>query len=670
MTLSALFIAQIGDFDFADYVRVGPSDGLDPYGKGWAEPQFAQSAFGDGQPLTGVTVGNREMVWPLYLNRNFLLPGDNLTPEEELLMEQHIHELVVDMNRALAKPNLQLLWCDSHAPATTYYDVAFARFDPDYNHRQDQFGWKAGTLRVWCSPPWGHTGTYRVVATGQTTGPDITVALPSLAGDAPAALEVRVTVGTQIGRDQRGRIVGAAVTPGTQYQPVLSRASAMFESSSFQNVDDFPATVVARPVNGWRHVAVRTHHGPASVYEGRNRVLMLANGYEAGRGVTWSAADQETGQPIGPTALPTGLLGWQLLDMGAFDVQSRTPQATKSIAYTYDSLRDTQRGYAQGPQPTYGAAGFDTAVGRVYVLPEDSAAFVFDEQAQARVFGDMLDGASGVVLAGQYDSLGNAFHTATAAAATRSLVKFNAGRGYGAVIGTGYGDEARWANQVAHRPAGDALVRMTVTRPQSGGAFLRLQEVDPANASYPRWMEARLQPQGSPFLAITGGSGFTLASSLIASVVASMTIESVRLELGISDSQVWAGVVGATLAASCVASRGSTDYVRDTTFGVLSPASIGALYAMVSDLEVIADPHAASAAAGDVYVLGGRAGAHRLASGGAFGRHLQQLGAELTAQPGDAGQSLVAIVAGVAGGPANDVLSVEVRAQERFTLAR
>jgi len=103
-----------------------------------------------------------------------------------------LHAIVRDINneiRYAARP-LRVEWRDQDASDSTFYDVEFARFDPNFKMRPSAQKWLAGTLRVWCKP-YGHTATYRVVGTsGAATSQVGTYPVPSMAGDVDALLMV------------------------------------------------------------------------------------------------------------------------------------------------------------------------------------------------------------------------------------------------------------------------------------------------------------------------------------------------------------------------------------------------------------------------------------------------------------------------------------------------
>jgi hypothetical protein len=139
---------KIDGFDFFTYLRVAPGEGFDPASPGAREPRFGETSIGDSQPLISVNERNKELAWPLHLNA---------------ASKDALHALLIDVNRRLTNAKL-VEWKDDGATSSTFYDVLFARFDPDYNYRRAQVKWMSGVLRVWVKS-YGTTGTYRIAGT-------------------------------------------------------------------------------------------------------------------------------------------------------------------------------------------------------------------------------------------------------------------------------------------------------------------------------------------------------------------------------------------------------------------------------------------------------------------------------------------------------------------------
>lgn len=665
--MTALFIAQLGSFDFADYVRVGASDGLDPYGKGWAEPQFAESAFGAGRALTGVTVGNREMVWPLYLNRNFLLPGDDLTPEETLLMEQHIHELVVDMNRAIAEPNLQLQWCDAHAPAITYYDVAYARFDPEYNYRQDQFGWKAGTLRVWCNPPYGHTGTHRVV--GTTGGGSAAVRIPiasNLSGDVPAALDVSVRRGGAEVLAAPGRSIAVAAVPSGVHglipaASMVAGDNATITSGALRYTDSFSGIDA-----GGR---AQVHLAPGSAYAGkRMRVLAVAEP-NSRSGLRVQAS--RDGKALGAAQLATTVGGRALLDLGPLDVPALDTRATQTL----DLLMTCPVGSL-----LYGNAAANGVLPGVHALmvaPEDSLSLVRDAPGAVVAFDDTRVASPGNITS-RRDTYGNEWtdygnRPLIIGSYTDSRLD---NRGFTASSPHAIGNAA--ANVLNHRPLEDMTVSVGISadsvRTVDFDVYKQVAAPLAAGATDTIHVAAALHYCGQGVSsAATGYLTLWGLSDATVSVIGSLALPSLAPIAGApavlqlsqrgEDCEARLYAVSGSCVAACSGSFPGIDRPGKTLIDV-SPAS-GAHANRILDVEVTSVPSSLMSPT-DTYRVA--SGAWRSHPSYGFSGEVPVVGAQPQV-PVDAAAIVVA-VGGHALGDAPSVNDVTIRAQERFNLAR
>ena len=672
--MSALFIAQLGTFDFADYVRVGAGDGLDPYGKGWAEPQFAESAFGAGKALTGVSVGNREMVWPLYLNSRFLLPGTDLTPEETLLMEQHIHELVVDMNRAIAGPDLRLQWCDAHAPAITYYDVAYARFDPEYNYRQDQFGWKAGTLRVWCNPPYGHTGTHRVVGTSAGgSGMVQVISTPTLVGDVPAAARAKITAPAVGTMGNPGRIVGFAGLPNATYParwPAASMTVEVNATTVTSGASDMQDGRFMRVLYDSRRARFGVTLTPASQFHGsRHRVFALARS-RAPVGLALTANLE--GVPLGATGLATNPFGLSVVDLGAFETAANDPRESLRLNF------EAQRPYDTALMPAWSfrlglssETGIYPGVNQIVVVPEDRLTLLVDN-AETLVGEDDLKNTLGwgavgtVTLDGEYDSYGNQWHLATVANASHSLKEVNDGAFKGVAANA---TQQRVGAVLGHRPLRD-MRALTYTNPgfvdsatHSLAAVCKTFDGVPA-ASGAR-IEGQLWMGYTPWIALLSyrGGATTLHASAAIALTSATIGQQARMALTCKGPEISLAVIEMEATAPAMASIGAS--VGELEYPGRA-AIVGNWDQRFIHVQVAESPKL-PVAGGDAYWLGDRA--YMETSGAASVVRLMpnQIGADPEI-PIDG--AAVAFCAPLDANNALATTAVQIRAQERFTIAR
>lgn len=400
------FTAQLGTFDFAPYLRVSPDEGLDPYTAAVEEPLFADAAFADGQPLMGVDVRNREQAWPLYLR--------STTGKDAL------HTLAAQLRLVCRQEDLTLTWQDAGATRATYYDVAWARFEPAFNFRRSEKGWLAGVLRVYCRPPYGHTATSSILATLAATGQVAVVSLgaSSIAGDVDALADVRVKIGSAV---PFAWLVAVAPIPPGGYQPIIP-AGSITTLQSFGAAGTLIGASGLHASQGRLFYAgddkgltqmARIDVSPASAYEGRNRVLAFVR-FEAD--VSFGAqraalrAFTREGEPIGPTALATGWPydGVRPVDLGVWSVpRVRLGEATASL--------ELRVGAYGGDFDTPGAGlASHMLLDKVVLLPEERMRVVLDSDRRAVGMHPekTMALASGQSLLGRYDVFGNVWATA------------------------------------------------------------------------------------------------------------------------------------------------------------------------------------------------------------------------------------------------------------------
>jgi hypothetical protein len=353
--MMASFTAKLGAYDFAQYVRVGPGEGMDPYGAAFEDPVFQDVAGSEGSPLLGIDIKNTEKVWPLYLN----------APSKDLL-----HDLIRDLGREIrygAQPQ-RLEWKDKGATDSTFYDVAKARFEPAFSFRQAEHGWFAGNLHIWCQPPYGHTGTQRLVATMSATAAFATCALPSMIGDVGAQMQLTMSAG--------GRYVGATnrtggimtlmsvCPPGWRPADVGAALGADQNATVIGGSGAIGSLMLRAPVptNGNRFIVNAFTRTPSS-HPGRGRVILHLKSDLA---PPWnlSLSDFNGGPALASMAIPSAVPGqWELLDLGVVDSDPDTGAA---------GLYVVQMGATAGTPSRF------TYTDAVMFLPEDTTMAVWE----------------------------------------------------------------------------------------------------------------------------------------------------------------------------------------------------------------------------------------------------------------------------------------------------
>lgn len=381
----ASFTLRLGNLDLSDYTRVAQGDGLDPLDSGgFNDPQFSDSVLAEGQPLVYVSQGNREMQFPLYL---------------KAASKDALAALLRSINQEIETTSpLRIEWKDQGATDSTFYDVTFARFDPDYNYRRAGQNWLGGILHVWAAPPYGHTGTTRIIATGVGSGAALRIPIPSSTlGDVDSQMRVQIRQSAATSID--GNQVAVAVLPNPSWNPIIG--ASQFLAPVLGSVSYFSATVaVATGAPGgvaysvkvpyFDHSVVNQPTTPvssqdvafsfalgASVYSGDMRVLAAVRASER-RGMQLQLMD-ENGDAVSSPVTATGWAGYSIVDLGRITMPSSIDGATKSWSVglsnkpMFKVSNAPSMRHNTAPHDPYGAQ-----IAQLYVLPEDKMQLFLD----------------------------------------------------------------------------------------------------------------------------------------------------------------------------------------------------------------------------------------------------------------------------------------------------
>ncbi len=652
-------IAKIGTFDFSSYVRVTAGDGLNPYGDPFVEPQFSDSAFGVGQPLASVKVSNRQQVWPLYLN-------DADTDQ--------LHGLVIDLSRELAKSGLQVEWRTDGASASTFYTVEAARFEPAYDLRQTNHGWLAGVLRVWCNPPYGHTGTYRVVGTAQAAGRAQKIPVGSLAGDVDAAAILRVTappVGTQ-GAD--GRIVAAAALPNATYPAVWPAASIVALANATvtsAGAGDMQDSAYVRFTGAGYRSKIGVTLTPASQFHGgRHRVFAVARAdYESGMELSATLE----GVPFGATAIATNPRGLDLVDLGAFETSQDDPRGSLQLTVeAWHPQRPLLPPYWNSRTGLVTGQGVAPGINELIILPEDRVA-VLRDIADRVIAEDPMDhsgiaaGAYGtVMLPGQYDAYGNAWASHWSVA-TNSLKQYNSGQNKGYAAAS-FGELS--GAVLGHRPVRDMRVvaysepgLVSAATHTIAGLCKVIDEGQVAQASG-AFAFGYLWSGPTPWISLhsyANGSTTLQASRSVAMA----TGPKVRLELITRGDTLAFSVNELQATAPAFASIGATVDGFDQPGRAML---LGNLTQRFLHMQVAESPRR-PVAQSDEYTLGDTAYLSASGAASVVRTFTDQIGADIRLPADDSG-AVLGLCFDVGPNTALATTAFEIRAQERFGLAR
>lgn len=419
--MAATFVFKLGGLDLSSYLRVNPDDKMDPEGQPWVEPAFSETPFSDGQVLISTTVMNREQLWPLYL-------------VDPTRLKDQLHALIRTINNAASVHPLVLEWRDSGASNSTFFDVSFVRFEPDFNFRRGVHGYAAGTLHVWTNG-YGHTGTTRVTATAAGTGIFLSVPIGSVAGDAPALMVSQITDGGVV--PSIGRIIAVAPITNPSYTPRILAAAltdaqpgATLIGASGADGSQYLALPVS-PVAGASGVACKVPLPNPTIAGGDNRILAVVRSGISG-GVAIYAVDPY-GNAMGGTAVASMSQAWGLVDLGV----CRLP----TVGYPTQPKISIIAGGMNAQIPNIIATPGGLALNEVFCLPDKNLTLIL-ERAQAAAGASVLsrDSFAGayVPLNGRNDSLGNPWSEAwnnVNAASPGQLLELNGALGINAPSG-------------------------------------------------------------------------------------------------------------------------------------------------------------------------------------------------------------------------------------------
>lgn len=639
--------AVLGSWDFAPYLRVGPDDGLDPYGQTYEDPAFSESAISEGQPLIAITAKNREGVFPVFL-------GSATSP----LNKDQMHALQRTAASACkAAPTLQ--WKDAGASNSTFWDVTYARFEPTFHYRRSQKGWLAGVVRVFSQPPYGHTGSYTQLPGGSAMASGLTVTLPlnPTIGDAPGLLNVQIGLGSNMVDRENGRLVGFSVVPsGQQVEFVAASLPQLYILGTIRtDAQAVGSLVMARSIEGGipnpEDIYTRIDLSPASLYKGRQRIFgMMRNNTNTFFNVAGPLVRMldEAGNQLGPdAAATTQVFGFGPVDLGVLNVAPASGQATVSA---------------------YFSAPVQLSIDRFLVLPEESTTYLLDtDVTQWAGDGDLSNIASGTLvddynqpyatppnLRPMLDRISGALAipSANLGGATLCAINVNA------------------FNEPALHLRDFRLHLRSFALPfgaASGGAIMIGKNQTSLDDI---WSALLGKISGTQYWLALNVDGF--AGPLGACTAINFTTQPVNLELDVRfmgqtmRSRLWAN--GSMVASIAYA----TPAIRKTGvpwMGII--ASTTTQTGAMINVWRVSDVASVGFAPRDVYALGPDEAVH-YDSGGGYERHLDQFrrAAQPMASIGAGPQQVVAFNLGLGDNIDNDAISASVRIRERFTFAR
>lgn len=394
-----LFDNAGGSFDFSTYLRTAEDDGLNPYPV-YREPAFNETPLGEGEVLTSVNERNREMTFRVWVN------AANKDTMQALV--QSIVRTCRDVRRAT--------WQDDASSAVSNLDVQFARVEPDFKYNHARKCYLACTVRIYCSPPFAHTGTERIIGTAAQGMGFVTVQLPSIGGDLNALPQVMVRMASGASgpawRGQR-RVVIAAL-PHASFQYLGSFAGPVAGSPSFIG----SVFAAGLDTNTPRALLGPWYFGVPSMVGSRTlRIFAAVHSPMTNPGIALTAYDGPKTTPLGPTQLATTRMGQALVDLGVWRPGLAATQAVY-IAYGHPSVANTgwNNMGVQG-EGILGAAGAGGGggIGAVFAVPEDQFVMYNLVPGKRELIGydDFSGLATNYALHGRTDQSGNVYGVPT-----------------------------------------------------------------------------------------------------------------------------------------------------------------------------------------------------------------------------------------------------------------
>lgn len=566
-----------------------------------------------------------------------------------------------ELRKADGGAGLRMRFRDEGASQVTWFDVVDGQLDPGYHYFRSLHNWSDEMLRLRLQP-FGHTATERVIATGQASGVIVDVAVPtSLQGDVPAVLDARITAGDAV--PSVGRRVALSVIGHPSYSPQFAAASIGDRQAGATLVGQAGAAgsqYLALPVSptGASGVAAMVPMPIPTVYAGRNRVFALARSRLNG-GVALRIFDP-FGNAIGPTALATAQENWGLLDMGVLSV----PHGQVPTSFKLPLV-------AGGASGNTVAASPGLHLNALFVLPEDQTVLVNDVGAVATTLaGDDFAGADSA-LTGLADDHGNTWRLGRSQA-SQSLILNDGYAQNGPIVTSPSGLSGNYIDRSVNDC--ESVARVLLDTAASGMSFSVRRDV---SASY--YIDAAYQHLPSrtlSLISVASGATTVHASQAMASLAQ------------ISNYYLTLRTLGGQAYVNLAREDGATVFLAGPS-GVTT-ASIGASHAFLGqagnpglnirqqggetprflDFAVRSIP-SSPLAARDVYRFSVDGQITRNPSGLDITAYLNgQARGQVPQAPAPTCARIVALVAPVDQGPANELVALDVRARDRFGFLR
>lgn len=352
------------------YMDPTEGKGLDP-----ADPQFTNRVWSRSLLKTGATLAleqltEKELTFPLHIGPVRGQANAPTNMSQTLLFIQQINEII-------ETPGATLTWQPAGASQPTTFDILNGLFEVEYSYWAEAQFWTSGLLRVFTQPlgraagprlyasasgvgpllmisPYASSGAQAVGAStqagvagfgGQQQGASSGVfywGSPSLAGDAPAQLQISYTGPLPNTSSNTGCVPYTMVSllPDSGYQPLITPAALMDSfsggvagaASLISNQTAIASQYVAFFPNSANALAVAplfigNNFGfePTNAWAGQHRLLAIAKASSTTQTLQ-TLAGPLVGQPTGASVAPGA--DWGLYDLGTFALRASEPPST------------------------------------------------------------------------------------------------------------------------------------------------------------------------------------------------------------------------------------------------------------------------------------------------------------------------------------------------------
>lgn len=336
--------------DLTDFIKAALGEGMDPAAPTYSDRVFAHSLLKEGGTFTLENANLKELVFPLLLTAT--------TSSVSV-------QLVAQINQIIQTPGATASWQDDALTQATLFSLSSGQCDIDYDYRKAQAHSTQCRMRLF-TQPFGTTPATRFLAAASGVGPLLMISPfanggglaitpstqagiagfggkqqasggvfyggnPSLAGDAPALLQVSFTGPLPVPGGTTGLsavpYTAVSVLPDQYYQPLIPASQlASFVTATASTA--VGSTYAGIGPNNSVVLSFYPFAGGAStvpaLWAGNHRLFALARATQS-PGFLQTLANQAV--PFTTTATVT-TADWSLYDLGTFTLRASqtTPQ--------------------------------------------------------------------------------------------------------------------------------------------------------------------------------------------------------------------------------------------------------------------------------------------------------------------------------------------------------